>query len=238
MDLYLLRHGQSVSGRTHSQLMVTSGEIERTLTIDGKAEVERVGEALEVLNFKPDVIVTSPLKRSCQTAEIIGSILFGKKEVKKRKSQQIKRYQVWNDLAPEGDMANVFKNLSEFKYDSKILVVGHEPFLSKMIAETLNSAGYDNAVITTVDGRNHSSSSTSYLKNKENLDRSIVLKKAGLAKLRISSMSPKLTGELRWLLTPMLLRKISSAKRKNKIKSPRYQRTDTLIATHTRRGDR
>jgi hypothetical protein len=90
-----------------------------------------------------------------------------------------------------------------------------------MIAETLNSAGYDNAAVTTAGGRNHPSSSTSYLTNKENLDRGIVLKKAGLAKLRISSMSPKLTGELRWLLTPMLPRKISSAKRKNKIKSPK-----------------
>ena len=36
----------------------------------------------------------------------------------------------------------------------------------------------------------------------------IVLKKAGLAKIRITSLTPKMQGELRWLLTPGLLNKI------------------------------
>lgn len=105
--------------------------------------------------------------------------------------------------------------MSKFKYDSKILVVGHEPFLSRMIVEILNSAAFDAAGTT---GGGNSFSSSSYMKN---VDRCIVLKKAGLAKLRVYSKSQKFTGELRWLLTPMLLRKLSLAKKKSKIKSQR-----------------
>ena len=94
--------------------MVTNGAKERTLTFEGKAEVERVGEALAKLNIKADAIITSPLKRSYQTAEIIDNILFGNKNRKSRKSHQNSRFQVWNDLAPEGDPVNVFEKLSKF----------------------------------------------------------------------------------------------------------------------------
>jgi phosphohistidine phosphatase len=38
----------------------------------------------------------------------------------------------------------------------------------------------------------------------------IVLKKAGVARIRIISSTPKLNGELRWLLTPKILSNISS----------------------------
>jgi phosphohistidine phosphatase len=226
MDLYLLRHGQTAaaSGRTYNQFMVTNGAYEKTLTFEGKANVERVGKALKSLNIKPDAIITSPLKRSYQTAEIIESILFGNKSIRSGKSRQPSRFQVWNELAPEGNTTNIFKNLSKFKYDSKILIVGHEPFLSKMIIEILNTTHNKNARTTYDDsGRQiRSSPSTSYLIN---ADSGIVLKKAGLAKLRISSKSQQLTGELRWLLTPKLLRKLTMAKKKSNIKIPKNEST-------------
>lgn len=114
MDLYLLRHGQTVAqstaavGRIYGQSTITNGINEKTLTFDGKAEVGRVGEALRILNIKLDAIITSPLNSSYQTAEIINSILFGSSNVRKsRISQQHNKFQVWNDLAPEGDTANV-----------------------------------------------------------------------------------------------------------------------------------
>ena len=225
MYLYLLRHGQTASAkaRTHNQFMVTNGLNEKTLTFEGKAEVERVGEALAMLKIKPDTIITSPLKRSYQTAEIIDSILFGNKNRKSRKSHQIGRFQVWNDLAPEGDPAKVFEKLSKFKYGAKILVVGHEPFLSKMICEVLNTAAYNNNIVGTSNGisssirhrrHNHYSSSTPF---SNDVDRGILLKKSGLAKLRIFTKGRMLTGELKWLLTPKLLKKLSLAKKKSRI---------------------
>src|ERR687892_1417318 len=95
-----------------------------------------------------------------------------------------------------------------------------------MICEVLNTAAYNNNIVGTSNGisssvrhrrHNHSSSSTPF---SNDVDRGIVLKKSGLAKLRISAKGQTLTGELRWLLTPKLLRKISLAKKRNKIRSP------------------
>jgi phosphohistidine phosphatase len=215
---------------------------EKTLTATGIAEVEKSGEALRKLDIKPDAIITSPLKRAHQTAEIIDSILFGTGTGKTRnwkRKKQLKKFQVWNDLAPEGDRLNVYKNLSEFKYGSKILIVGHEPFLTKMISEIVSSSslssGHDNPKSTR---RRSHSVSISRLTNNTGYRSTLVLKKAGLAKVRISSMNPKLTGELRWLLTPMLLRKLSSTKvTKEEIKKKKqvmhYDRVNaTPVVTH------
>jgi hypothetical protein len=37
----------------------------------------------------------------------------------------------------------------------------------------------------------------------------IILKKAGLSRIKITSTVPTLKGELRWLLTPRILKKIA-----------------------------
>jgi phosphohistidine phosphatase len=230
MDLYLLRHGETAPGRNYNQPAGIKGLNERTLTFEGKADVERVGTALETLNIKLDAIITSPLKRSYQTAEIIDSILFGNKVGRSGKSRQLSRFQVWNDLSPEGDTVNIFKNLSKFKYNSKILIVGHEPLLSKMIVEILNTTDNKNARIIYDDSGRQIRSFPS-APDLINVDHGIALKKAGLAKLRVSSKTQKLTGELRWLLTPRLLRKLSLAKKKNKIKSPNNLNIGTEVVS-------
>lgn len=236
MELYLLRHGQTGSGKNYIRSRVTSGMNDKALTAAGIAEVEQSGEALRILNIKPDAIITSPPKRAYQTAEIIGSILFGKersKITKRKMMNQLNKFQIWNDLAPEGDRTNVYKNLARFKYDSKVLIIGHEPFLTKMIAEIVSSS-------PDTTGRRSHSSSDPYLRHSQNDHHSIVLKKAGLAKVSIISMNPKLIGELRWLLTPMLLRKISlikarkkEKKKKNQIRYPYEQIASTPVVTPT-----
>jgi phosphohistidine phosphatase len=37
----------------------------------------------------------------------------------------------------------------------------------------------------------------------------IVLKKGGVGKIRITSFTPRISGELRWLLTPKVITKMS-----------------------------
>jgi len=66
------------------------------------------------------------------------------------------------------------------------LIVGHEPYLSSLITDIIS----DGSRLGIAIGR-------------------VILKKAGLAKVRITSSSDQmLHGELRWLLTPMLMKKI------------------------------
>jgi phosphohistidine phosphatase len=85
-----------------------------------------------------------------------------------------------DSLKPEGNRLEFYSVLSKLKQDSVVLVVGHEPYLSEMISEGISQSGCR-----------------------------INLKKAGLARMRILSTLPKIKGELRWLLTPKLLKKLS-----------------------------
>jgi phosphohistidine phosphatase len=93
------------------------------------------------------------------------------------------------DLKPNGSKDLLYNKLSKLNIDSVILIVGHEPYLSSMINDIISKNDAD---------RN-------YNKNNNN----IILKKAGLSRIKITSTVPKLKGELRWLLTPRILKKIA-----------------------------
>ena len=93
------------------------------------------------------------------------------------------------ELKPNGSKYFLYNKLGKLNIDSVILIVGHEPYLSSMINDIISNNDTD---------RN-------YNKNTKN----IILKKAGLSRIKITSTVPKLKGELRWLLTPRILMKLS-----------------------------
>jgi phosphohistidine phosphatase len=166
MELYVLRHGEA-----GKRIPSGSSDFKRALTVTGKEEVEEVAQALAELGIKFDFVATSPLKRSSQSAGVVAKAL----KVKKGNLEE------WDELKPEGKKQELYHKLSQFKPESSVLVVGHEPYLSTMISEIAfgNGAG------------------------------GIALKKAGLAKLGITSFQPKVKGELRWLLTPKHLKRVA-----------------------------
>lgn len=166
MKLYVLRHGEA-----GKRLPAGSRDSERALTISGEEEVAEVANGLSKLKIKLDFVATSPLKRSRQTAEILVRAL----KVKKNNLEE------WDELKPEGKKLELYRRLSKFKQQSSVLVVGHEPYLSTMIADMVfaNSGGHIN------------------------------LKKAGVARVEITSFQPSITADLRWLLTPKHLKKIA-----------------------------
>jgi phosphohistidine phosphatase len=93
------------------------------------------------------------------------------------------RVEDWGELKPEGNRLELYKKLSQLKSDSLLLIIGHQPYLSEMIGNLIFDYDSDN-------------------------DPRIILKKSGLAKIVITSLMPTMKGELRWLLSPKLLRKI------------------------------
>ncbi len=229
MDLFLIRHGQSGSGKSLGRNLGPNGINEKSLTTAGIAEIERTSEALKTLNIIPDAIVTSPLKHARHSAEIVDSILFANKRSpvgKLKKKKKLNAVQVWNDLAPEGDRALVYRDLAKFRYDAKIFVVGHEPFLTKMAADIVSSSSSSSSTPNTRKRlRNSSSNSNPNLGYGRGSPRSIILKRSGMARINITSMNPKLKGELRWLLTPMLLKRISLIKASKKGGRKKNQKT-------------
>lgn len=91
------------------------------------------------------------------------------------KTLKIKKgdFEEWNELKPEGRHQDLYRRLALFKPESEVMVVGHEPYLSAMIGEMVFGGS----------GR-------------------IILKKAGIAKVMVTSFHPRIRGELRWLLAP------------------------------------
>ena len=70
-------------------------------------------------NVSFDEILTSPLLRAEETAEIINEYCGTNRGVT-----------VTDLLKPEGDFNKLIKFINEFKNSTKIALVGHEPFLS------------------------------------------------------------------------------------------------------------
>ena len=93
------------------------------------------------------------------------------------------RVEDWCELKPEGSRLELYKKLSQLKSDSSLLIIGHHPYLTEMIGNLIFDYDSDNGP-------------------------RIILKKSGLAKIVVTSLMPTIKGELRWLLSPKLLRKI------------------------------
>lgn len=219
-----MRHGQSGSGQSLGFSSGSDRASEKTLTASGIVQIERTGKALKTLNIIPDAIVTSPLRHSRQSAEIVNNVLFSSKRTTdgkpKKRMRNMKNFQVWNDLAPEGDRSIVYKNLAKFKFNSKILIIGHEPFLTKMVGEIVSSSSSSPDVRRRL--KRPISGSNPDLEHDRDDSRCIILKRSGLVRISITSTSPKLKGELRWLLTPMLLKTISIVKRSRTKKNQKF----------------
>lgn len=165
MEVFILRHAEA-----GKRIDARSRDAERSLTAEGREELESVAKALSKLKVRPDRIISSPLKRSTETASLVAKALKhrGKPEA-------------WDELRPEGSIQGLLKRLSGLGPESRVLCVGHAPYLSQMIDEVLGHHGKSR----------------------------IVLRKSGLARVSIRSFSPTVEGELRWLLTPKLLRRMS-----------------------------
>lgn len=113
MHLYFLRHGAADWPDWDQP------DDERPLTKAGRKEMHVVGEFLAELKVRPDVILTSPLPRATQTADIAGEHL----KVRAREEKL---------LAP-GFRVEDLTRLRR-KYPQQVLMlVGHEPDFTLVI---------------------------------------------------------------------------------------------------------
>ncbi|HUY19451.1 MAG TPA: histidine phosphatase family protein, partial [Candidatus Binataceae bacterium] len=71
MKLYLVRHA------TAEDANPATDDKDRTLTDSGKTKMMRAAEGLRKMKIRPLLILTSPLKRAQETAEILANGLVG-----------------------------------------------------------------------------------------------------------------------------------------------------------------
>ena len=115
MKIYLIRHASAVG--------IGGGivrDAQRTLTNEGKSEAAHVARAMKSIGVKPDILVTSPLIRAKETAEILQSELGGELHTS-------------DSLAPGVTPANVFRFLSKFPDANEIVLAGHEPDMGDLV---------------------------------------------------------------------------------------------------------
>jgi len=84
------------------------------------------------------------------------------------------RLTTWDELAPGGDPETVCYHASQYGKEAMVLIIGHEPALSLLITNIIGGEG----------------------------NGSLILAKAGLAKIRNYSFTKRPSGQLVWLLTP------------------------------------
>jgi len=115
MLIYFLRHGEADWPDWKKP------DDERPLTEKGKKEMHEVGAFLANVSVKPDVVLTSPLPRASQTAEIA--------------AHYIDATCVEDESLAPGFGRSDLKNLLKKRSYGTLMVVGHEPDFSKTVCK-------------------------------------------------------------------------------------------------------
>ena len=123
MKLTIIRHAIAVPSGTEGV-----ADDERPLTDKGRRRFEEVARGLAEICECPDVLLTSPLPRAVETAEIAA--------------------RAWGDVTPtsepalaEGSVDRILAVLAQQAPDQHVAIVGHEPTLSALLAQTPGQRG-------------------------------------------------------------------------------------------------
>lgn len=120
MKLYLLRHGEADWPDWDKP------DDERPLTERGIKEMKKVAKFLEKLDLKLDQIVTSPLPRAKETAEIVAD----------RLKLDLKQDRI---LAKGFDVPGLNRLLHKYP-GASLMVVGHDPDFTEVIGTLTGAA--------------------------------------------------------------------------------------------------
>jgi phosphohistidine phosphatase len=113
MMIGFLRHAEAEDGR--------GSDFERRLTPKGLEQAANAGKFCERIGFVPDLIITSPVVRARQTAEIVAKAT-GSKLIEGS----------W--LACGMEAGDCLKHIAALPPKNFVLLVGHEPDFSEAIA--------------------------------------------------------------------------------------------------------
>jgi phosphohistidine phosphatase len=162
MNLFFLRHAIAADPGA-----LAASDAERPLTPEGRKKMKNIARGMKALELSFNLILSSPYVRARETAEIVAKEL-GLERVLEFSPQ----------LAVGGDSAALIAGIAERgKELSDVLLVGHEPQLSRLISHLLSG----------------------------NSGLPITMKKGGLCKLDVPRLRYARGASLEWLLTPSQL---------------------------------
>ena len=119
MRLYIVRHGIAVP---HGTLGIS--EEDRPLTSEGISKMKKAAEGLQAIKVFPEMVLSSPLPRALQTAEIIIAACGKKVPLK-----------LFPELAPGGNRSEIYRELGKHANLENLMLVGHQPSLGEIAGE-------------------------------------------------------------------------------------------------------
>jgi len=158
VELYVFRHGIAEDAAPGCR------DADRALTDEGRKKIAEVVKAARRAGLEPSLIISSPYLRAMQTAKATAEELGHKGEVVRTEA-----------LAPHGAPETVWNELRDYRAESAILLAGHEPLLSLLVAYLLAAPGLR-----------------------------VEMKKAAMVRIDVESFGPAPHGTLRWMITPKL----------------------------------
>ena len=166
MRLSLLRHGIATERGSPGY----EDDSQRPLTAKGQRRMWRAAEGMLALGVTCDLLLSSPYLRARQTAEIVAQVL-----------KIADGTHLSATLAPDGNPKQLIEELRTDGRAQHIMLVGHEPYLSRLTSMLLTGS--------------------------PNL--TVVMKKGGLCTLDLETLRFGRCARLAWLLTPRQLRRLA-----------------------------
>ena len=123
MNLYVLRHASAGTRRKTPAI-----DVKRPLDKEGKQQCILVGTYLNGLKVQFDRIVSSPLKRSQQTASFVGTEVGYESEIV-----------ISEALSPGASVREFHKLIDSLNGDENVLLVGHNPNLATFLASLIST---------------------------------------------------------------------------------------------------
>jgi phosphohistidine phosphatase len=161
-ELYVIRHGLA-----EERSEAWPDDNKRPLTPDGVSRMRKAVRGLAHLGVTIDIVLTSPLVRTRQTAELVAGGLEPRPSLINIDS-----------LAPDGSYAAIIADLEKHGRRQRIALVGHEPSIGELSARLIGSR------------------------------HALEFKKGAICRIDLDELPPVSPGDLRWMLTPKILRSL------------------------------
>jgi len=133
MNLFLLRHASAGVRRMNPVL-----DVKRPLDKDGKRHCLQLAYLLNAMNVNFDLVVSSGLKRSLQTAQLVAT-----------ETGYESKIMISTALAPSATFEQFHRLVRECADYENVLIVGHNPNITAFLAQLIFGAG----AATTVAGQ-------------------------------------------------------------------------------------
>ena len=130
MFVYFLRHASA-----GQSLISPRKDEKRGLDKDSIEQCGYIGRALAALGVQVEIIISSPLKRSSQTAALVGNEMGHEGKLVME-----------NALRPQAGFSDFQKMLEKYAGQDSMLLVGHNPNLREFLGRIISEAGCEAVV--------------------------------------------------------------------------------------------